>query len=98
MAAASEGKARTFTPCHADAVDIDLEAEAALLLEYAGGESRPHPRGRDLAGRVHDVGDLVWLHQRGRHGRQLYGLAGRVLGTLGVGVGHGVLVGRLGVG
>ena len=91
-------RVRTFTSGHADPVNVNLEAEAALLLEYARREPWPHPRWRDLSRGVHDVGDLVRLYQRRGHGRQLYGLAGRVLRALGVGVGHAVLVGRLGIG
>jgi hypothetical protein len=91
-------RGRTFTPGHADPVDVDLEAEAPLLLKYAGCQPRPHPRRGDLPGGVHDVGDLIWLHQRCGHRRQLYGLAGSIARALGMAVGQAVLVGQLGIG
>lgn len=65
------GAGRTFAPCNTDAVDVDLETQAALLLEDASGKPGPHAGWCDLAcGIEGGSSDAIRELDRARHGRQ----------------------------
>jgi hypothetical protein len=77
------GREATFTTGNADAIHIDLEAQASLFLKYARSKTRSHAWGRDLARCVHRLRDaivLIW----GRHWGEWARLLVCVLGACGL--------------